>query len=478
MKKLQLVLFIFLLFGAFAVRLYRFNGSVTDWHSWRQVDTSAVSRSFVQNGFDILHPTFEDISNVPSGLDNPHGYRFVEFPIYNVLQAGGFVLFHIFTLEEWGRIVTILASLFSLVFIFLLAKKYIGVVGAFFAAGFFAFDPFNIYYSRVILPDPSMVAATLACIYFFDLYISSKKKVLPLLFLVGSIFFGAVALLLKPYAIFFFLPLLVLAFQKWNWKLFLQPILYVSLIITVIPLGLWRLWIMQYPAGIPASAWLFNGGNIRFTGAYFYWIYANRFARTILGLWGLPLFIFGILSNRKSIILFLSFVLSSLVYVTVIARGNVQHDYYQILIIPSIAFMIGLGVDRLVHLPKEYGGKLAVYAIIILSVIFGLAFGWYYVKNDYNTNPTLVAAGQAADQLTPKNAKILTFRDGDTTLLYYTNRLGWASLEKSLPQMIAMGADDMLIVNPTPTDFSGFGKEYKVIASNSQYLLLDLAHKQ
>ena len=81
MKKLEICLLLFIILGAFIVRLYRFNGPVADWHSWRQADTSAVSRNFAKYGFDLLHPKFEDISNVASGLDNPKGYRFVEFPI-------------------------------------------------------------------------------------------------------------------------------------------------------------------------------------------------------------------------------------------------------------------------------------------------------------------------------------------------------------------------------------------------------------
>ena len=87
-KKLFYLTFFLILIAGFVVRLYRFDNPIADWHSWRQADTSAVSRNFVQNGFDLLHPKFEDISNVPSGLDNPNGYRFVEFPIYNAFQAG------------------------------------------------------------------------------------------------------------------------------------------------------------------------------------------------------------------------------------------------------------------------------------------------------------------------------------------------------------------------------------------------------
>src|SRR5579864_182310 len=97
----------FILLGAFFVRLYRFNNPVADWHSWRQADTSAVSRNFVLYGFDIFHPTYDDISNVQTGFENPKGYRFVEFPIYNIFQAGLFKLFGTITLEEWGRLISI-----------------------------------------------------------------------------------------------------------------------------------------------------------------------------------------------------------------------------------------------------------------------------------------------------------------------------------------------------------------------------------
>ncbi|HSD98661.1 MAG TPA: glycosyltransferase family 39 protein [Patescibacteria group bacterium] len=475
MKKWDLGILLLICLSAFVVRLYHFTAPIADWHSWRQVDTSAVSRNFVQNGFDLLHPRFEDISNVASGLDNPQGYRFVEFPVYNVLQAGGYMLFKTFTLEEWGRLVTILASLASLIFIYLIARKYISFTGALAAAVFFALDPFNVYYSRVVLPDPSMVATTLACIYFFDLFVTFKRNFTgKIVYFVLATLFGALALLLKPYAAFFLLPLLYISWREWTWKMIQQPLLWVFLIAIAAPLTWWRIWMLQYPAGIPASGWLFNGGNIRFTGAFFYWIFANRFTEIILGLWGLPLFVFGILSKRKSFFFFLSFVLSSLLYVTIIARGNVQHDYYQILIIPSIAFMIGLGADRLAHLPRELGGKFAILSIMFVSIVGCFGFGWYFVRNYYNTNESLVATAQVIDALTPKNAKILTFMNGDTTFLYYTKRQGWASLEKSLPEMIAMGADYIAIPNPTPNDLSGFGKQYGVVALTSQYLIINL----
>ena len=179
--KRSLVFLFFILLGALYVRLWRFDWPVADWHSWRQVDTSAVSRNFVQNGFDVLRPRFPDLSKGVSLIDNPQGYRFVEFPIYNVAQAGLFKMFGRFTLEEWGRLVTIFSSLVSIIFLYLLVKKYAGWRTGLIAGFFFAFIPYNIYYGRTILPDQSMVAALLAGTYFFSNWIESNNSQLSIL---------------------------------------------------------------------------------------------------------------------------------------------------------------------------------------------------------------------------------------------------------------------------------------------------------
>src|ERR1700733_9571220 len=87
LEKNYILLLITILVVGFFVRLYRFDNPVADWQSWRQADTSAVARNFVEHGFDLLHPRMNNISNVQSGLDNPQGYFFAEFPIYNATSA-------------------------------------------------------------------------------------------------------------------------------------------------------------------------------------------------------------------------------------------------------------------------------------------------------------------------------------------------------------------------------------------------------
>jgi len=474
-KKLQVFLVGLILILGFAVRLYRFDSPIADWHSWRQADTSAVSRNFVKSGFDLLHPRFDDLSNVASGIDNPQGYRFVEFPIYNLFQAGLFTVFDGLTIEEWGRVVSILASLLSILFIYLIVKKHADNLSGLISAFFFAFLPYSIYYGRTILADQTMVAAILGGIYFFDLFLNGKSK--SRLFFILSLIFTLAAFLLKPYALFFTLPIIYLSFDKFRLSIFKKWYLWLYLILSIVPLFLWRAWMAQYPQGIPVSAWLFNEGNIRFTGSFFYWIFADRIGRLILGFWGLFIFGLGFLKilPRKKFLFFLSFLISSLFYLFVMARGNVQHDYYQILIIPTIAIYLGLGGSFLLTFKNT--SKIMTRVLFVVFVLFSLAFSWFYVRDYFNiVNRSIVIAGEAVDKLVPKDAKVIANYNGDTSFLYQTKRQGWASFEKPLPEMVRLGADYLILVNPTKEDL-GISKEYKIVSLAKEYVIFDLHQK-
>jgi hypothetical protein len=76
-KTIDTVILLTIICVAFAFRLYKINTPLADLHSWRQADTAAVGRNFVKQGFDFLHPRYDDLSNVQSGKENPQGYRFV-----------------------------------------------------------------------------------------------------------------------------------------------------------------------------------------------------------------------------------------------------------------------------------------------------------------------------------------------------------------------------------------------------------------
>lgn len=466
------------------LRLYRIDNPVADWHSWRQADTASVTREFVENGYDLLRPRFHDLSNVPSGLDNPEGYRFVEFPIYNLLSGVLYQTVGAVSLEVAGRIVTILASTLSALFLLGIVKRYFGLTAGAISGLVYATLPFSVYFGRVILPDPLMTMSFLGAIYFFILWLDGTKVLKKSVFFAVSLIFAMCSLLLKPFAGFFLLPLAVLSFQTFGFAMLRTWQMYVYAVLAVVPLILWRNWMLSFPEGIPVNEWLFNGGDIRFTGAYFFWIFADRIGRLILGYYGIALILIGLLMLLKTDMLdslrkgkafvAFSFLLSSLLYLVVIARGNVQHDYYQIPIVPSLVMVLGIGGAYLWQPPKEYN-RFLTRALLIIFMGCMLFFGWYHVRDFFNiNNPNIVIAGEATKRLTPEDAKVVTFYDGDTSFLYQTHRRGWSSLQDPLPVLIEKGAEYLAIVNPSDEDREGVGSEYGVVESTEEYLILDL----
>lgn len=468
MKKICLALIILL---AFSLRLYRLNAPLADWHSWRQADTAAVSRNFVKSGFDLLHPRFDDISNVASGLENPEGYRFVEFPIYNLFHALLYKSMPFFSLEVWGRLLSIFSSLGSLIFLYLLVKKYLGLSVALLTAFFFAILPFNIYYSRVILPEPMMVLATLGMVYFFSRGIEGLNWSNWLL----AVFWTALALLLKPFTLVFLLPIVFLGWRQWRFDYHRWLLLLISFSVASLPFLWWRWWMGHFPEGVPAYDWLFNQAGIRLKGAFFYWIFAERIGKLILGYWGLILLGLGIIArpSKKEALFFYSWLLAILAYFVIIAGGNVRHDYYQVMALPIICIFLAKGASFLLSAPKPCLSRFASLLLLVTCVLFMFAFSWYQVRDFFNiNNPAIVEAGKAVDRLVPQDAKVIAPYSGDTAFLYQTNRQGWP-IGVSIEKMIELGATHYVNVNFGPeTDW--LMESYKVLEKTDHYVIIEL----
>lgn len=473
MRKIELLFLTSILLGAFLARLYQFHRPIADWHSWRQVDTSSVSRNFIKNGFDVLHPKFDDLSKGVSLIDNPKGYRFVEFPIYNVAQAGLYKAFNHFTIEEWGRIVTILSQLISIIFIYLIMKHYTNSRAGIVASFFYAFAPYNIYWGRTILPDSTTVTAILGSIYFFGRWIEKENNANDLIL---ALLFTISAFLLKPYGLFFMLPHAYLAINKFGFDIRKYWKVTLFLLVSIAPFVFWRLWMQQYPEGIPQSNWLFNGTDIRFKGAFFQWLFADRIGREILGYYGLPFVILGLIAkNKKEGLLYYSLLISCLLYMFIIATGNVQHDYYQILIIPTLAIFFGKGIDFILTQTNSLFNKYVSYLTITISVLFMIAFSWYLVRDFYNLQHNeVIEGGMRIDKAIPKNAKVVAPYGGDTTFLYAINRSGWPVFDRPLKQFIKEGAGYMAFAKPGQSELE-FIKYFKVVDRGTEFIIFDLS---
>lgn len=440
---------------AFALRLYRINAPLADWHSWRQADTSSVGRHYQNYGIDLLHPRYDDLSSIPSGRQNPEGYRMVEFPFYGALHTLTFNLLPFSSFEAAGRMVSILFSLLAIVFLYLIIRKVSGTLIALLSAFIYAVLPYNIFYNRTILPESMMVAMSLGSVYFYMLAIvksqSRHSKLKTVCSLAISLILFSTALLLKPFAVFLIAPP-VFYFTNHPWggdfsftpgvkflkNCFIVLLFYCS--IGLIPLLLWRMWIRQFPEGIPAGMWLFNGDGIRFRGAWFYWLFAERISKLILGYWGVVFLTFGLLKKSKKSWFYWLWFLGALSYLAAVATGNVKHDYYQILIIPVLAALTARGIVCLIQLAGRQFDKWPTYLVIAVVFIFMEMFGWYQIRDFFNINhPEIIRAGEAIQQISKLNDKIIAPYGGDTAFLYQTGRKGWP-IGGNIEDKIASGA--------------------------------------
>jgi len=475
-KYIEYIILSLLLVSGFLVRLYKINNPVADWHSWRQADTASVTRSYVGYGLNLLYPKYHDISSIQTGYLNLEGLRLVEFPIFNLFHFLLVKTLPDVSFDTLGRLTSVLFSLFSAFFLFLTGKRYLGKWGGLLTSFFFLFLPFNIYFSRVILPEPLCVFFSLFSLWLFIKYVDSEKVFY--LFFSGIIF--SLALLIKPFAFFYIVPMAYLLLSKHAFqKIIISPKLLINLLIfldlVLVPLLLWRSWIGKHPEGIPYFTWAFNGDLIRFRPAFWRWIFGERIGRLILGIWGLIPFIVGVISKKKNYFN-LSLMLGALVYVTIVATASVRHDYYQILIIPPICLLAAEG--SLAIWQNNIFNKWLARPILMFSIILGLGMGWYQVKEYYKIDhPEIIAAGQVVDRLTPKSAKVIAPYNGDTAFLYQTKRWGWPVVNDSIENIIKLGATVYVSVNLGSADTKYVEAKYKTLEKTSQYIILDLTKK-
>ena len=240
----------------------------------------------------------------------------------------------------------------------------------------------------------------------------------------------------------------------------------------LLPLLLWRRWILQFPEGIPVSSWLVKRHGIRFKGSWFHWLFAERLGDLILGFWGLIPFGIGlaIAPNKKEGWIFRWLGLGTLLYLIVFATGNVQHDYYQILILPVVAIYTAKGLVSL------FGMKTSGIIVALLSIAAMLGFSWFTIRTYYWINyPEIVEAGQMANKILPPDAKVIAPYNGDTTFLYETERQGWPE-GFDIDKKIQMGATAYVTVSPTDNDgeTKDLANRYAVLVRNSTYAIIDL----
>jgi hypothetical protein len=261
------------------------------------------------------------------------------------------------------------------------------------------------------------------------------------------------------------------------------------------PFIAWRVWMSQFPEGIPVNQWLL-AKNINYSGLdwfhglkvsnllsfiafkpyWFRWLFYERISNLILGSFGLvPLFLGFIYKKNLTQKITSSLALGILLFFVVVAGGNIQHDYYQALIIPSLSIISGIGYYYLIHF--TFGNKAVSCVVAGIVASFSIAFSWFVIKPYYLiNNPSIITAGQKINSIIPSNALVVAPYNGDTAFLYQTHHSGWPTevynfeaIKKQHPNTPFF----FVSVNYDQYTHSVMDK-FETIFKNDQYIIINL----
>lgn len=467
MKLSKIIIPIFLFTLTFIPRLYKIKNPIADWHSWRQSDTAAVARSLATEEFNLFYPRAHNYLPM-NGLPNPERYFLNEFPFYNSIVA---VIYRLVGVNEiYARLVSVFFASLGTIFLYYLVRNLTDEKTALISSIFYAILPFNIYYGRVVMPDPTFISLSIISLFLVSQWLKNDKTIILLL----SGITWALAMLVKPYAGLIIIPVAYLILKQKGLKVFKNPAIYITLAIALIPISLWRYHINQYPEGMFGSGWLINQGDIRFKGAFFRWLIFERMNRLIFATGGFVLFIFGIVSKKekKEAWFFIYWLIAVLAYMIYFARGNVTHDYYQLPLVPVGCVFMAKGFLSLFRKGSRFIEKLFNFGISIILILIMLAFGWYEVRGFFNINhPEIVEAGKTVDKLLPLDAKVIAPYSKDPAFLYQTNRNGWT--DGPIEEWIQQGATHLVSVNfDDETNF--YIDNCNVIKKTDKWVIIDL----
>lgn len=412
---------------AAVIRLYHIHFPVAGWHSWRQADTAAMARNFHENGFDFLHPQIDWGGNSSGIVES-------EFPVYPFLVS---VIYAVFGVNDtWGRLVSVIFSLFTIYGLYLLVRKYLSDTVALWSAFLYAIIPLNIYYSRAFMPESAMLMCSVFGIYYFSQWLDNDST---RYFFLSALFFS-VAILLKIPTLYLGLPLIYLAWLRFGKLFFKSGMLWLYAFLVLIPVIIWYYHSHQLflKSGLTFGIWGFGSdkwGNfdVILTVKFYNDILFKSIAERHLTYAGFIPFLAGLFIKRttRQERLFDVWLIAVFIYFLIVAKGNQVHEYYQLpFILPAVVFA-GKAFARdlpLNSVRNPFASKplVSIFFMLCLTGIVILSYLRYdrFMKSE-NYDSSLFRLASAVQEVTGKNDLVIAVSEYNPVVLYRCNRKGW-----------------------------------------------------
>lgn len=315
--------FLIVLFTSVMIRLYLLDQPLLEFFPERQTQTAEITRNIYQNGWvDFLTPKVRYFTGHPIALVE-------EFPIYNGLLA--LIYRYIHPAVIWGRILSIIFFTLSAVVLYRLITKLSNKNLALYSLVFYLFSPIGILVSRMYQPESAVLFFLLVAVY-----LSSW----PLF---------AIAVLLKLHSLFFLPVLFYMDIKRGNpGRTIIQAA--ASLILPV----LWyaRAKTLNTHPAVSGFSDIFNWfqPHLLLTPEWYIRVFQIESVWVLTPI-GLLLLWIGIWFVSSKIIKPLSIWLACCVFFSITFTFTIMtHEYYHFLFLPPLSIIIGIAIEKIVHL--------------------------------------------------------------------------------------------------------------------------------
>lgn len=499
-------IFIYVIFAA--AILIRFGDALRPINqaSWRESDLGSVSRNFVREGMNPFYPRIDWRGTGP-------GYAEMEFPLYPWLIAAGYQVFGIH--DVIGRLLSFVFSIATLFFFFRLARENLGGFAAIAAFAFFAFNPLVLQSSTAIQPEGLMICTYVAAVYLFLKWLRDERDRDLWLAVIAT----ALTLVAKATAAHIGLLFAVLLFQKYGLGTFSKGKVWLFGVLSFLPAAVWYIHAKQL--------WTTYGNSLGVSNEY-HWIGLDFFTNSyfitgilkieLLQVWvifALAVAAFGLIFGLRERIAIISMVwLSSTFLLYCIASRTTAADwasYYHIFSVPPAALLFGFGLKKLADFLKSWADnfsnrglannlmRLAFAAIFAFAALAAFMVEAKRARADIVerrvADPSFAFARELNPQLTNDGLILVSGGrcvDDDgypvaynaSFMFYWLDRKGAnicvqeQSLEK-VNRFAATGYKYFIAQRTFMKAMPGFEgdllREYKVVASNEDFEVFDLA---
>ena len=273
------------------------------------------------------------------------GYVEAEFQVYTFAVA---LLYRLFGVHEWlGLAFNIGVYILAAIVLFRLARRLFDVDIGLASVFFYSFVPLSIFGMRSFQPDAMMSLGCVAAVYYFWIWTEEGKPGAWVLSALGM----CLAVLIKPLALYFGLPLLYLAWRKFGWRLFRMSLMWLYAGVVFLPAVLWfrhayQLWI-HYGNTFGVFAGLVKTGpwNL-FDSSWITLAYrmSTRLLFEILTIPGLALLVLAVLfyklpRGRNGVLYW--WLAGFAISVILAPAGYLGHDYYELPLVFVTSIFMG-----------------------------------------------------------------------------------------------------------------------------------------